>query len=146
MTPEADTSATGALDLDARRQQVRRKELPLKLEEWGPGYQRAAGDGVRYLAEICKATGEEQAWLRGHVTEHGMPEEVARNPEQWYQLRRRQGQQAEAEAKAALEGGDFDTARARLDDMFAHNAITEDEWKRLYEYISRVESERALRE
>jgi hypothetical protein len=41
-------------DLALRRAAARRTTLLLLLEQWGPGYHRVTGNGLRYVAEIAK--------------------------------------------------------------------------------------------
>src|SRR5262249_55527094 len=43
-------------EIAARRAQVRQRQLLLAIEQYAPGYHRITGDGVRYAAEIVKAT------------------------------------------------------------------------------------------
>lgn len=129
--------ATADADLTARRARVRQHELLLLLEQWGPGYQRVTGNGVRYVAEIAKATSEEWQWLAEHVRSHpdvfDVPE---RGHAAWFDLRSEQGRAAYAAALTAFDSGDYDTARDRLDDALAHRELAEDEWRRLHHHVT----------
>jgi hypothetical protein len=109
----------------------------------GPGYQRVTGNGVRYVAEIAKATSEEWQWLADHVRSHpdvfDVPE---RGHAAWFDLRREQGCAAYAAALTAFDSGDYATARDRLDDALAYRELAEDQWQRLHHHITATASRR----
>jgi hypothetical protein len=136
----ADIAPGVPADLAARRAQVRERELLLLLEQWGPGYQRVAGDGVRYAAEIAKATDAEWVWLREYVTAHGIPAEIARNPQEWHRLLRDQGKRASSDANAAFKAGDYETARDLLDDALLYGDLSENAWVRLHAHVTKTEA------
>jgi hypothetical protein len=134
-------------DLARRRAAVRRSELLLVLEEWGPGYQAVTGNGVRYVAEIANATPEELQWLAEYTTTH--PEvwqaKMLLNPQQWYQVRREQGRERHEQAIAAFHAGDYTGARDQLDEALAYGAVHDDEWVKLHRLIDRTEAESGRR-
>jgi hypothetical protein len=134
-------------ELTRRRAAVRRATLLLLLEEWGPGYHRVTGNGVRYVAEIAKATPEEWRWLAEYTTAHPevWQEKILLNPPEWHRLRREQGQLRHEEATAAFRSGDYATARDRLDEALAYGAVLDGEWVRLHALIDRTEADAARR-
>ena len=129
--------------LVARRATVRRTTILLLLEQWGPGYQRITGDGVRYVAEIAKATPDEWRWLAEHTAAHPevWQETTPRGHDEWFQLRAEQGRQAYADALAAFQRGDYPTCRDRLDDALAYGNLVEAEWVRLHHHVTRTEAQ-----
>jgi hypothetical protein len=113
-------------DLDRRRSRIREQELLLALEQWEPDYA-----GV-----ITGATPAEREWLQQHAASQGPADRTARDADQWHELRRRQGQQANAAASAAFLAGDYARARDLIDDARAYGAIPENEWQRLHAFIA----------
>lgn len=140
-TPAPTSHTDTAAELTARRARVRQHELLLLLEQWGPGYQRVTGNGVRYVAEIAKATNEEWQWLADHVRSHpdvfDVPE---RGHDAWFDLRRERGRTAYAAALSAFDSGDYTAARDRLDDALAYRELAEPEWRRLHDHITATAS------
>ncbi|MDT5025049.1 MAG: hypothetical protein QOE61_1475 [Micromonosporaceae bacterium] len=134
-------------DLARRRAAARRTTLLLLLEEWGPGYHRVTGNGVRYVAEIADATPEERDWLAQYTTEHPevWQEKILLNPPEWHRLRQQQGQLRHEEATVAFRAGDYATARDRLDDALAYGAVHDGEWVRLHALIDRTEADAGRR-
>ncbi|MDP9795176.1 hypothetical protein J2S43_003688 [Catenuloplanes nepalensis] len=122
-------------DLEQRRVKIRRQQLLMATEQWAPGYREVAGGWQKYVCEITSATDEERAWLEAHVAAHGLPD-VMRSAEEWFELRRAQGGQANAAATAAFLAGDFDRARDMIDVARAYGAVLETEWLRLHEFVS----------
>ncbi|MGX6601304.1 hypothetical protein ACWKSP_04065 [Micromonosporaceae bacterium Da 78-11] len=140
------TAVTGArpeLDLQDRRAAVRRKEILLKVEQWGPGYRSDADDWTAEVGEFVDATDEELTWLRQYVAANGRPQDVDRSTEQWSQLRREQGRQANAASGAAFLAGAYDAARDLIDDARAYGALMETEWVRLHTFIVAKAAENA---
>jgi hypothetical protein len=123
--------------LAERRTAVRHKEILLALDQYGPGYQRVTGNGLRYVAEIVEATAQERQWLADHVADY---------PEVWDapQLsqaevdRRRQelGRAAFVAADTAFTDGDHHAARNHLDDAFAYGELSEQDWRKIHDHIS----------
>ncbi|WP_328654425.1 hypothetical protein OG598_11695 [Micromonospora sp. NBC_00330] len=112
---------------------IRQREILLAFEEYGPGYHRVTGDGCRYVAEIVNATRDEWEWIYAHARTH--PEvliqaEPARNPTQWRQLRREQGEAAFRAADAAFTAGDT-AALDHLDEAQALGTLGPEQWERL---------------
>jgi hypothetical protein len=140
-----DISTRLEQDLRERQIAVRRTELLLKLEQWGPRYRRSAGDWLRDFGDLVDATAEELTWLGQYVTANGMPPETDLTTDEWFDLRREQGRQANAAASAAFLAGAYDAARDRVDDARAHGALTETEWVRLHEFILTKAAESADR-
>ncbi|MEU7925085.1 hypothetical protein [Micromonospora sp. NPDC049107] len=133
-------AATGTIpdDRAARLVRIRQRQILLALEEHGPGYQRVTGDGCRYVAEIVKATREEWDWIYAYGRTH--PEALTetgpvRNPQQWHDLRREQGETAFAAAQTAFEAGDHPAALDHLDEARALGVLTEESWDRVRRYV-----------
>ncbi|RQW99037.1 hypothetical protein DLJ59_25860 [Micromonospora inaquosa] len=121
-------------DPERRLALIRQREILLAFEEYGPGYHRVTGDGCRYVAEIVNATPAEWEWIYAHARTH--PEVLiqagpARNPVQWRQLRREQGEAAFRAADAAFTAGDTQAALDLLDEAHALGAIGPEQWERL---------------
>ena len=117
--------------LQDRKAKIRRQQLRLTLEQWAPAYRNVAGDRLRYVFEIAAATEDEQAWLRRHVADNGMPE-AGRGAEEM----RAAGQRANAAASAAFLAGDYERARDLIDEARAYGALFEAEWTRLHAFIT----------
>lgn len=130
-------------DLTERRTAVRRKEILLALDQYGPGYQRVTGNGLRYVSEIVDATAQERRWLADHVADH---------PEVWDapqfshtevdRLRQEQGRAAFTAADTAFTNEDHTAARNHLDDAFAYGELSEPEWRQLHDHISAHDASR----
>ena len=118
--------------LQERRAMVRRRELLLMLEQWAPAGRNVAGDSLHYVFELTGATEAEQAWLRKHVADNGMPPAAGRTPEEI----RAAGRQANAAASAAFLAGDYDRARDLIDEARAHGALFAGEWSQLHDFIA----------
>jgi hypothetical protein len=109
-------------EMTARREHVRRRQLLLAIDQYGPGYQRLTGDGVRYAAEIVNATREEWDWMADHVraNPHLLRGEARSEPE-LYEHNRQAARDAYTAATAAIKVGDVRTALDRLDDAEVHH-------------------------
>jgi hypothetical protein len=135
--PIDPTQPESGEDLNARVVKVRQQRLLLALEQWGPGYQRVTGNGLRYVAEIAHATPAEREWLAGYVAEHP---DVWSGPEhrhdEWTLLRRTQGAEALAAADTAYQAGDWASARDHIDTTYALDHIDERQWQQMHEAIT----------
>ncbi|GAA4606567.1 hypothetical protein BJY16_005896 [Actinoplanes octamycinicus] len=127
MTAVAETD-----DLQKRRAELRRRELLLILERWAPAYREVAGDSLGYVFEIAGASEPEQAFLRAHVAEHGMPQVVGRTADEILEA----GRRANAASSAAFLAGDFDKARDLIDDARLYGALLDTEWVKLHQFIA----------
>ncbi|MEV4211257.1 hypothetical protein [Micromonospora sp. NPDC049662] len=121
-------------DRERRLALIRRRQILLAFEEYGPGYHRVTGDGCRYVAEIVEATPAEWEWIYEHARTH--PEVLiqagpGRNPVQWRQLRREQGEVAFRAADAAFIASDATAALNHLDEARALGTIGPEQWERL---------------
>jgi hypothetical protein len=123
-------------DLDRRRAKIRQRQLLLAVEQWAPAYQRVAGGWLPYLCDLTDATDDERAWLERQVAADGLPAETAGGTDEWHELRRAQGRQANAAASAAFFAGDYPRARDLIDEARAYGALLEAEWRRLHEFLS----------
>ena len=134
-TPPAEPG--GDRDLTARVTRIRQQRLLLALEQWGPGYHRVTGNGLRYVAEIAHATPEERDWLAAHAAAHP---DVWTGPErsfdEWTRQRRQQGEDAVAAADTAYRTKDWDTARDHADTAHALGVIDETQWQRMHQAIT----------
>jgi hypothetical protein len=122
--------------LTERRRRARRTEILATLEQFGPNLQRLTGNGVRYIAEITRASVDEQHWLADYVAAH--PEVWnARQPghDEGFRIKHQRGTEALAAAREAARAGNPAAARDHLDDALAYQAITEDRWRRLHHLI-----------
>lgn len=117
--------------LQERRTKVRRRELLLMLEQWAPVSRTVTGDALHYVLELAAADEAEQAWLRKHVADNGMPA-AGRTAEQI----REEGRRANAAASTAFLAGDYDRARDLIDEARAHGALFAGEWANLHEFIA----------
>ncbi|WIM92537.1 hypothetical protein ACTOB_004480 [Actinoplanes oblitus] len=127
MTAVAETE-----DLQKRRAELRRRELLLILERWAPAYREVAGDALAYVFEIAGADEGEQAFLREHVAQNGMPQVVGRTADEILEA----GRQANAASSAAFLAGDYDRARDLIDDARLYGALLETEWVKLHRFIA----------
>ncbi|MFI6782641.1 hypothetical protein [Micromonospora sp. NPDC050276] len=121
-------------DRERRLALIRQREILLAFEEYGPGFHRVTGDGCRYVAQIVNATPAEWEWIYTHARTH--PEVLAqagsgRNPVQWRQLRREQGEVAFRAADAAVTAGDTAAALDLLDEARALGTVGPEQWERL---------------
>ncbi|RKR88309.1 hypothetical protein BDK92_2620 [Micromonospora pisi] len=137
INPQA-TTGTIPDDRDARLVRIRQRQILLAFEQHGPGYQRVTGDGCRYVAEIVKATRDEWDWIYTHGRTH--PEALTdtgpvRNPQQWDDLRREQGETAFTAAQTAFDAGDHAAALDHLDEARALGVLPEESWDRLRNHI-----------
>jgi hypothetical protein len=123
--------------LAERRTAVRRKEILLAFDQYGPGYQRVTGNGLRYVAEIVDATPQERQWLADHVADHP---DVWDAPElshtEFDRQRQERGRAAFAAADTAFTNADHTAAHNHLDDAFAYGELSEPEWRQLHDHIS----------
>ncbi|MEU5673048.1 hypothetical protein ABZ749_22340 [Micromonospora sp. NPDC047753] len=121
-------------DRERRVALIRQRQILLAFEEYGPSYHRVTGDGCRYVAEIVEATPAECEWIYAHARTH--PEVLiqagpARNPVQWRQLRREQGEAAFRAADSAFTAGDTATALDLVDEARALGTLGPEQWERL---------------
>ncbi|BCJ39354.1 hypothetical protein GCM10010168_63980 [Actinoplanes ianthinogenes] len=126
------TAVAESADLQKRRVELRRRELLLTLERWGPAYREVAGDSLSYVCEIAGASEPEEAFLREHVAKHGMPQVVGRTADEILEA----GRRANAAASAAFLAGDYDKARDLIDDARLYGALLDTEWVKLHGFIA----------
>lgn len=135
--PTSPPEPGGDRDLTARVARIRRQRLLLALEQWGPGYHRVTGNGLRYVAEIVHATPEERDWLAAHVAAHpDVWTGAEHSHDEWSRRRHQQGQDALAAADTTYRAGDWDTARDHTDTAYALGAIDEAQWQRMHQAIT----------
>ncbi|MFI7025142.1 hypothetical protein ACIBMZ_20735 [Micromonospora sp. NPDC049900] len=104
-----------------RQPQVRHRQLVLALEQYGPGYHRITGDGVRYAAEAVRATEQEWQWMADYAQANPQVLEGKRlSDASIYEVNRKAARRAFAAATDAMRRGDFDLALDRLDDAEVH--------------------------
>ena len=121
-------------DRERRLALIRRRHILLAFEEYGPGYDRVTGDGCRYVAEIVNATPQEWEWIYEHARTHAevlVDTGLTRNPQQWRELRREQGEAAFRAAETAFTAGDTTAALDHLDESRARGVVGPEQWERL---------------
>ncbi|MFY1633706.1 hypothetical protein ACN27F_10570 [Solwaraspora sp. WMMB335] len=136
VTPNTVHRRQNADDLDHREQQVRRREIVLKIEEHAAGYHRSTGAAHRYIAEMVNATPAEQEWIKSFIGDH--PEVLDlpyRTPDQWDKARQRRGEEAFERAEAAHAAGDLSGALNWLDEARACGVLSFAEWRDGCDYI-----------
>ncbi|MFK3984483.1 hypothetical protein ACI2K4_29430 [Micromonospora sp. NPDC050397] len=123
-------------DLEGREQQIRRRQIMLKIEEHAAGYHRSTGAAHRYIAEMVDATPEELEWIKGCIADHPEVLELPyRTPAQWDQTRQRRGEEAFQEAETAHGAGDVAGALDWLDEARACGVLSLAEWHAGREYV-----------
>ncbi|MGI5213870.1 hypothetical protein [Plantactinospora sp. CA-290183] len=104
-----------------RRVEVRQRQLILALEQYGPGYHRITGDGVRCAAEAIRATEPEWKWMADYAQANPQVLEGERlGDARIYEINRKATRRAFAAATEAMKRGDFDVSLKRLDDAEVH--------------------------
>ncbi|GAB3849246.1 hypothetical protein GCM10029963_33350 [Micromonospora andamanensis] len=136
-TPGPDQAEPASSDdLDQREQQIRYRQIALKIEEHAAGYHRSTGSAHRYIAEMVDATPTELEWIKTHIADHpevlGLP---YRTPAQWDQVRQRRGEEAFQQAEAAHAAGDLTSALDCLDEARACGVLSLAEWHAGREFV-----------
>ncbi|MDG4793115.1 SNF2-related protein [Micromonospora sp. WMMD1082] len=136
-TPGPDQAEPASSDdLDQREQQIRYRQIALKIEEHAAGYHRSTGSAHRYIAEMVDATPTELEWIKTHIANHpevlGLP---YRTPAQWDQVRQRRGEEAFQQAEAAHAAGDLTSALDCLDEARACGVLSLAEWHAGREFV-----------
>lgn len=141
-TVHHDTQSSPELlhdDIAACRRRARLRHIVLKLEQWGPGYQRVTGNGIRYVAEIVNATAEERAWLTAYTAEHpDVWKEQGIGHDAWFTLRGEQGRAAYQAALEAFKARDYQSALDNLDEAHALENLSDSEWRRLHDHVTTI--------
>lgn len=121
------------------RKRIRRRHIILKLEQWGPGYQRVTGNGIRYVAEIVNATDWERAWLTAYTAEHSeVWQDKGIGHDAWFTLRAEQGRRAYEAALGAYTAEGYRSALDNLDEACALENLSDSEWQRLHDHVTTV--------
>ncbi|GIJ29997.1 hypothetical protein Vqi01_51590 [Micromonospora qiuiae] len=136
-TPSPDQAEPASSDdLDQREQQIRYRQIALKIEEHGAGYHRSTGSAHRYIAEMVDATPTELEWIKTHIADHPEVLELPyRTPAQWDQVRQRRGEEAFQQAEAAHAAGDLTKALDCLDEARACGVLSLAEWHAGRDYV-----------
>ncbi|MDG4784936.1 hypothetical protein O7626_03140 [Micromonospora sp. WMMD1102] len=136
-TPAPDQTEPAANDdLEQREQQVRRRQIVLKIEEHAAGLHRSTGSAHRYVGEMVKATPTEMEWIKGYIADHPEVLELPyRTPAQWDQVRQRRGEDAFQQAEAAHAAGDLTGALDWLDEARACGVLSLAEWSAGRDYV-----------